>query len=344
MKKLTMLSLLTGAILMSGCWGDKEKNIQEDNGRKVSKENKEQSYAYPLTGKQTNERPAQRATAVVINNHPQARPQTGLTAADVVYEVLTEGNVTRFLAVYQSEQPEKVGPVRSARDYFIELAKGYDSLFVAHGYSPEARERLFSGEMDELNGIQYDGTIFKRDPSRKAPHNSYISFDAMYKKAEEKGYSTDNMPDRLSFLQPSEAVEGADQKAMSVQVNYSSQAAFQVEYKYNRDKKRYERFTGGKQEFDRETNEAVSAANVLIIEAEHRVMDGKGRLDIDLSSGGNAYLLQNGAVHIAEWSNVDGRILPFKEGAPMGFVQGKTWINIIPASKGLDKMVILENN
>ncbi|WP_182917085.1 DUF3048 domain-containing protein [Bacillus sp. PK3_68] len=340
MKKLTMLALLTSTLLMGGCWGEKETKIEKDSVQEA----KGQTYKFPLTGKRVEERPEQRAVAVVINNHPQARPQTGLAAADVVYEVLVEGDMTRFLAIYQSEQPKEVGPVRSARDYFIDLAKGYDSLFIAHGYSPEAKERLFSGEIDQINGIQHDNTIFMRDASRKAPHNSYIQFDKMYEQAEINGYKMKGMPDRLNFLKSSDAIAGAEQKAPSVQINYSSKPAFQVEYKYDADKKEYERFVGEEQQVDRETKKAVSAANILIIEAEHRVTDGEGRLDINLSSGGNAYLLQNGVVHTAEWSNVDGRILPFKDGAPMGFVKGKTWINIIPASKGLNKMVTLRNN
>ena len=81
-----------------------------------------------------------RAVAVMVNNHPAARPQSGLNKADIVYELLAEGDVTRFLAIFQSEQPDNMGPVRSARDYYIELAKGFDSLYIAHGNSPDAEE------------------------------------------------------------------------------------------------------------------------------------------------------------------------------------------------------------
>ncbi|WP_374701220.1 DUF3048 domain-containing protein [Thalassobacillus sp. C254] len=73
-----------------------------------------------------------------MNNHPEARPQSGLQHADVVYEVLSEGAVTRFVAIYQSQQPVRIGPVRSARGYHINLANGFDAFFVTHGWSPEA--------------------------------------------------------------------------------------------------------------------------------------------------------------------------------------------------------------
>ena len=78
----------------------------------------------------------------MVNNHPKARPQSGLHKADIVYEILAEGDVTRFLPYFQSEKPENIGPVRSARDYYIDLAKGLNALYIAHGYSPEAKKCL----------------------------------------------------------------------------------------------------------------------------------------------------------------------------------------------------------
>ncbi len=91
-----------------------------------------------------------RAVAVMINNHPKARPQSGLNKADIVYEILAEGDITRFLAVFQSEKPANIGPIRSARDYYIELAKGFNALYIAHGYSPEAKKMLEQGYVDNL--------------------------------------------------------------------------------------------------------------------------------------------------------------------------------------------------
>ncbi|KKB40040.1 DUF3048 domain-containing protein [Bacillus thermotolerans] len=340
MKKMVILSSIAGALLMSGCVSTEEKGTEEGSEQKAIQEHTKE-YTFPLTGKPVKEQPEQRAVAVVINNHPKARPQTGLAEADIVYEVLTEGNITRFLAIYQSSQPEKAGPVRSARTYFIDLARGYDSLFIAHGYSPNARERLFSGEVEELNGIQYDGTAFERDPSRQAPHNSYIDFAQVFDKAEQRGYHITGAPDPLSFARVSQSAEG---EAEAVRINYSSHPDFQVEYKYNAKTGEYERFSGGKQQFDRETDQPLSASNLLIIEAEHRLVDGQGRLDIDVSSGGKAYFLQGGAAYLADWSNVEGRILPFKDGAPISFAEGKTWIHVIPASKGLNQMVDVKDN
>src|SRR5690606_26584180 len=140
-------------------------------------------------------------------------PQSGLHKADVVYEILAEGDITRFLAIFQSEKPEDIGPVRSARDYYIELAKGYDSLYIAHGYSPEAQSMLDSGYIDNLNGLYYDGTLFKRASFRNAPHNSYISYENIMEGAEKNNYEMADAPDSVTFLSKNEVEEIAGEDA-----------------------------------------------------------------------------------------------------------------------------------
>ena len=86
----------------------------------------------------TEEENTHRPVLATINNHPLARPQSGISDADIIYEIAAEGNMTRLLALFQSELPEEIGPVRSARDYFVHIAKGLDAFYVAHGYSPDA--------------------------------------------------------------------------------------------------------------------------------------------------------------------------------------------------------------
>ncbi|WP_245408198.1 DUF3048 N-terminal domain-containing protein, partial [Rhodobium orientis] len=81
-----------------------------------------------------------------------------------------------MLAIYQSDMPEAVGPVRSAREYFIDLALGFDSILVHHGWSPGAKDRLLNGDADHINGMDHDGTLFWRADFREAPHNSYTSY------------------------------------------------------------------------------------------------------------------------------------------------------------------------
>jgi hypothetical protein len=321
-------------MLAAGCSKETEKEAVKEHKDKevedVVKEVEELPYEYPLTGIGTEKEPARRAIAVVVNNHPKARPQSGLDKADLVYEVLAEGDVTRFVAIFQSEKPENVGPVRSAREYFIDLASGYDTFFVAHGYSPEAKTMLDRGEIDNINGIQYDGTLFKRADFRKAPHNSYITYENIVKGADQKGYAMDKAPEAAVFLSSEEAdlVEGTP--AAEFMVSYGT-PTFDVIYEYDAEKGKYHRFTGSEETVDLESKEPVLLDNVLVVQMNHQIVDSAGRREVNVTTGGKGYLFQKGKVNEIQWKNEAGRIIPYKDGVKAGFVQGKTWINIVPS-------------
>ncbi|KAF0823328.1 DUF3048 domain-containing protein [Cytobacillus firmus] len=332
-------------LLVSGCSKEKaeepakqETEKAEEATKGVSSE-KELPFQYPLTGIGSETEVDGRAVSVMINNHPKARPQSGLNQADIVYEMLAEGDVTRFLAIFQSERPEMIGPVRSSRDYYIELAKGFDSLYIAHGYSPEAKELLDQGYVDNLNGMQYDGTLFKRESFRQAPHNSYITFDNVLKGAKEKNYQMDNEPKSLEFLSKEEVKAIQGEKADSAMISYLDNELFNVIYEYDEGLGKYKRYSNGELTADYKSGEPALLDNIFIAEAEHRVVDSAGRRNINLTSGGKGYLIQKGKVTEVQWENIDGRILPVLNGQQAGLVPGKTWINIVPSNPGLEQTV-----
>lgn len=324
---------------LSACGCSKKQTAEPvDNVEEVTGED---TYQYPLTGLSSRNEVIGRAVAVVINNHPKARPQSGIEKADIVYELLSEGNVTRFLAIFQSERPERVGPVRSARDYYIELAKGYDSFFVAHGYSPNAYALLQSGYIDEINGMQYDGNLFKRASDRQAPHNSYITFANIIKGGTQKGYDLETPPSSGVFLTEEEMGSLTGDMVSSVNINYSS-STFNVKYTYDQAINKFKRFSNGEQTVDHETGEPVLVDNLFIVETKHQVIDQEGRRTVDLTSGGSGYLFQMGTWNEVEWKNVDGKIVPFASGKQVAMVPGKTWVNFVPDQPGLGEMVTFE--
>ncbi|MDE3840807.1 DUF3048 domain-containing protein [Bacillus methanolicus] len=335
-------------LLLTGCNKQEKAEVagekESDEVVQEEKTDTEFSYQFPLTGIGTEEQSTRRAIAVVINNHPAARPQSGLQKADIVYEVLAEGDVTRLLAVFQSEMPDQIGPVRSARDYLIELAKGFNSLFIAHGYSPEAKKMLEQGYIDNLNGMTYDGTLFKRADFRKAPHNSYISFANITKGAELNNYELMESPDPLKFYQKEELDQITGKQASSVMISYFSNDLFNVSYEYDPEIEKYRRYTNEEQTVDYESKEPVRVDNILILEMEHKVVDNYGRRDINLTSGGKGYLLQKGKWNEVEWRNEDGKIVPYFNGKEASFVPGKTWVNVIPSDPGLTESVSFESN
>lgn len=342
---LCNIIFLTMIISSCGCSKDEEENespyVEDEDEVEVVEEERSYLYSYPLTGEGTNDTIEGRAIAVVVNNHPKARPQSGLHKADIVYEVMAEGKMTRFLAIFHSEQPERVGPVRSARNYFIELAKGYDSFFIAHGYSPDAFEMLQNGYIDELNGMSYDGTLFKRASSRRAPHNSYISYDNIIKGGQQKNYDLSTLPLSNEFLHEDDVDNISGENVSSVSIKYST-PLFNVRYNYDDKLEKFNRYSNDEQTIDYDSDEPVLLDNIFIVETEHRVVDYEGRLAIDLTSGGKGYLLRKGKLTEVEWVNKYGKIIPVLNGVEVPFLQGKTWINIIDKSPGLENGVTIQ--
>lgn len=280
-----------------------------------------------------------RPVLAVINNHPDARPQTGLNEADIVFEFIAEYNVTRFGALYQSTFPEEIGPIRSARDYFVELAVAYDAFFVAHGYSPDALEMLDSGIVDHINGIKYDGSLFQRTTDRVAPHNSYITFENVQTGME----MTDASPD-YSVKAPYAFFNGSEngkisEQASTLEVRYGQDPNFASSFTYDETVQRYKRSSGGLPTVDKETLQQAEVANVLVFEAHHETIDADGRQSIDLESGGEALLFQNGGVRKIEWISQGGMLIPTADGEMVELVPGKTWIHIVPTNPGMGQSV-----
>lgn len=318
--------------------GEKQADINTEQTKKAQPP----QHIYPLTGKPADHQVHRRPVGVMINNHPKARPQTGINQADFVFEVLAEGQVTRFLALFQSQQPEKVGPVRSARPYFIRLNNAYQALYVHHGWSPQAKKLIQSTDTNNLNGLYYDGTLFHRADFRPAPHDSYITYENIMKGVKKKGYKRQAELEPLPFLEPKEMKQISGKAASGMTIDYGGK--YQVRFAYKPKKETYQRYSDGEASMDRATNQPVTVSNVLVVAAPHRFIDSYPRRGINLKDGGEALLLQKGKAQKLQWKNVDGRIVPVKDGKTVGFVPGQTWVNIIPADPGLDSAVKLTEN
>ena len=130
-----------------------------------------------------------RPVMVSVENHKDARPQWGITSADIVWEMVVEGGITRMLLMFSdaSRLPDKIGPTRSARHYFVELAEGFDAIFVHFGGSPQAYSALKQQGTDNLDGM-YAGNAFSRDNSRNvsSEHRAYTTKDKVVTAIESK--------------------------------------------------------------------------------------------------------------------------------------------------------------
>jgi hypothetical protein len=300
----------------------------------------EPKNTYPLTGLKTDEPVNNRIIGVMVNNYADARPQSGLSQADIVYEVLAEGPITRFLAFFHSETPEVVGPVRSAREYYGKLALGMDSIYIYHGAATHVEQKILSTGIDVLKGSIYDNDkfLFKREDFRVAPHNSYLIYPNAYEVAEKNGIEVEWEYEPYPFLGEEEVKQLQGQAANNIHIVYF-EGQEEVTYEYDEVNEKYTRFNDGQKTVELETEDPILLDNIFIIETPHQVIDSANRRAIDLDSGGKGYLIRKGIVEEVEWKNVDGRILPFKNDEEVKFVPGKTWVNIVPSSPGISQSV-----
>lgn len=342
-KRLFMFVLLVFLILFTAC--SKEESRSDPKDPTSPKEEATTNY-YPLTGQKTDGAIDGRIVSVMVNNHQHARPQSGLSKADLVFELLTEGDITRLLALYHSERPEVVGPVRSAREYYFNLAENYGALYVYHGAATFINELILERGIDHLNGAFYDddGHLFKRESFRQAPHNSYLQFSAVEEVAADQNYDTTlSKKIHMSFLDESETVEGED--VHRIEIGYTGEnPSYIVQYIYDEQQEVYERYDHNEQTVELDSMEPIQLDNILIIEADHEVIDQEGRRQIDLSSGGAAYLLQKGKLQEVEWVSKEGQIIPMDQGEALSFVPGKTWINVVPTNPGLHQAIHVDRD
>ncbi len=295
-------------------------------------------YTAPLTGLGVSARSEGRPVMVMVNNHPKARPQSGLDKADIVYELLAEGEVTRFVAIYQSQKPQVIGPVRSIRPYFIQIGAGFDAVMVHAGGSPEALETLAHSDYSNINEIS-NGKYFWREKFRKAPHNLYTDLTRIEQAMKDKGMRTRTELPYLPFL-PANAAITTGERAENINVEFHH--LYKVSYQYDPKTKRYLRFTEGEPHLDLTTNQQLSVTNLLVIAAKHRVLDSEGRRQVDVVGPGDGYLFQQGKVQPVKWKKSGGIIRAYAVGGEneeLPLLPGNTWVNIVPDVPGLKNEV-----
>jgi hypothetical protein len=299
-------------------------------------------YTAPLTGLPVDEAITRRPLAVMINNAPAARPQSGLSAADIIIEVLAEGGITRFIAIFQSEGgADTVGPVRSIRPYLIELGESYDGVLVHAGGSPDAYSILQKQQKQHMDEISNSGPYFWRSSDRKAPHNLYTSADKLREGADTKGYSHDFKSPVYTYNE--EGATSAGEVAKQFDIHYLLES-YRVTYEYDEVSGRYMRLVNGKADQDLDNGNPIGADNIIVAGADHKVLDNVGRLSVNLEQGGEAMLFQKGKMIRGQWIKKPGDIIRFvQNGSEVALVPGKTFISIVPNQPDFAGHIEIEN-
>ena len=289
---------------------------------------------WPLTGLDAPDEasPQTRVVSVKVENSPVARPQSGLQSADVVYESVTEGGVTRFNLLFHSDLPESVGPVRSARISDTYIVPQYGAMFAFSGSSSFVKSALGRVEFDNLSQDSGWTAGYRRTSTRSAPHNLYLDVAKLRDAAIERDRSaTQNIQ---SFQYDYAASAPATITANSVNIRFSN--ANTVDWTYDSAKDAYMRVNGGKVHMDANTGEQVSATNVVVVWAQHsptgaRDVTGSMTYDIKLTGSGNCAVFHNGVRYDGTWEAGATTPPSFKaaDGSPLKLAPGNTWFQVV---------------
>jgi len=309
-----------------------------------------------------------RPIAAMIENHVDSRPPSGLSKADVIYEAVAEGGITRFLGIFYcgvSAEEVNIAPVRSARVYFINYASEYgDKPIFMHvggandysGFGDTAKEVRALELLESIGwrvpkGNDFDTTydsgfpVFWRNYERigkevATEHTMMASLDAAFAQAEKRGFGAKNEKGKAwdsTFVKWNFMDDKAETPtASNISFKFwDNKTDYDVSWKYDATNNQYLRFNGGKEHIDLEYKQQFAAKNVVILFAKEKgPVDRNFHIFYTTIGEGDALVFQNGIVVKGSWEkdSREGRTKFFDaKGKEISFVRGQTWIEIVPA-------------
>ena len=286
----------------------------------------------PLTGlpDQSGATKSRPSLAVKIDNAPEARPQAGLDVADIVYEEVVEGGVTRFIALFHSTAPPVVGPVRSVRPMDPDILAAYHGLFAYSGGIPAFVSLMRKAPVQDVNvDVATDG--YSWDKSRRAPHNTFISPEKLWPKA--KGDNAAPPQPMFDFRAPGEPFGDAD--AIHLSMTYSPRAS--ATYDWDAASGTWKRGENGTPH-TAASGAQIAPQNVVIQFVTTRTLgykdqSGSNVVESEVIGSGDAWILSNGRITKGRWSkSSQSAATKYTDSAgnPVKLSTGRTWVHFAP--------------
>lgn len=288
-------------------------------------------------------------TAIMIENSPDARPQSGIDQAGVVFEALAEGGVTRFMGLYQDTQPDYIGPVRSARPYYIQWALGFDAGYAHVGGSPDGLADIKAWNVRDLDQF-YNSGAYHRISSRYAPHNMYTSISALNQVEQSKGYNSSNFtgfarkadnPYKAPAAGTTTTNQDSRTAASSIDMNFSG-FYYNSHYDYDAATNTYKRSESGAPHMEvdssgKQTQIAPKVVIAMVVPLNQGALDSSGAYYSNYNpiGSGQVYVFQDGTVTTGTWNKADNTSqLNFTDqnGQPLKLNAGQTWIAAVASS------------
>lgn len=284
-----------------------------------------------------------RPIAFMIDNNTNAQPQASLNSTYMVYEIIVEGGESRLMALFKGTVADQVGPIRSARHYFLDYAMENDVIYAHLGMSPQAEDDFSEFDIDHINGQIYDTgkartktSLYWRVRHKKAPHNAYTNTESILKIANDKGWrTTSDNESVLNYTVEEVNLETEDSFVVnSVKIPYAK--GHTVQYIYNSETGRYTRYSKGKKMTDEMTGEDITTKNIIITFAKNYTLndgENKGRQDVVTVGELDGYYITNGkAIKIKCIKNSRREQTTYVDlnGEEIKVNDGNTWVNVCP--------------
>lgn len=269
-----------------------------------------------------------RVMAVMLDNHPDARYQAGLKDADIVFEMPVEGSFTRYMALFQSKYPEVVGPVRSAREQFLDRMLEFDAVYVHFGGSVPADKRIAAQAYETINGMVVDSQFWrKNDTGKVAPHNAYTDLADNQNYIKNRGWHEEAQFENYYFNTSAKKPGGETANDVIININSDNQTS----YKFDAEKKIYLRYKNGDEDLDENNREPIEVSNIIIQNAKYYVYEATWQ-KIEQITKGDGYYISMGEMIPITWEKSEDKSLTRyydKEGKELTLNPGQTWIQIV---------------
>ncbi|HYN47595.1 MAG TPA: DUF3048 domain-containing protein [Candidatus Nanopelagicales bacterium] len=290
----------------------------------------------PLTGRLVApELAARHPIAVMVDDHWDARPQSGFTDASVVWQAPAEGGIPRYMMIFAEGDPASVGPVRSARLYFVQWAAEWNAVYVHVGGSPQAMALLRAEGRGQLvfdaDEFHWGGTYLWRTTDRFAPHNVYTDGKRLRALAGKVGAAPLEAAAPAWKFGPDAAL-GLRPAGARIDVAYREGA---FSYRYDRGSNTWRRYVNGEVQRDRANSTMVAPKNVAVMEVSFGLLgpSQKGRLEAATIGSGRAWIATNGTIVRGTWKKTsDTSATRFfdRAGKPVTLTRGQTFVQVIP--------------
>jgi len=339
-KKLSIyLGIIAGLLIVGGTvtavyfMNQKPEDTKQATTAKPEPKPEPIHYYSPLTGGEVADQAAmaQAVTAIMIENSPDARPQSGLKDSGVVFEAIAEGGITRFLVLYQEQKPQLIGPVRSLRMYYVDWVAAFNASIAHIGGSAAALAEVRNGSYRDIDQF-FNASTYWRATDRYAPHNVYTSFAKLDELNAKKGYTGSS----FNGFTRKETKAAETPAATSINVTISG-PLFNSSYAYNATTNTYDRSQAGAPHTDREAGQISPRVVVVLKVNQTTILEDGYRESITVIGEGAATIFQDGTVQEVTWrKNSRTSQITFTDAAgnDVPLARGQTWITAVPQNKG----------